>query len=500
MKKIISTVLALLMVMSMIPMLALSISATEPDVTISDSDELLVFANNIKDGTDNYEGKIVEITADIAIPSGTQWPDMSDKSFAGTLDGNGHTISGLRLAYTEEDTRIQKIGFFGNVTTGATIKDICITDSSITGIDDFVVGGIFGRVDGSCTIDNVYTDIDITVTRTVEDSDHDTYEIGGFIGKVGNCAVNIKNSVAVGDVITNGAIAKVGGLIGFVDPGSTGSAKVSITDSAVYGNVTANGNSTGLIVGRIYRATEVELTNVIAAGTMTITNSTQSHYGAFVGRIQSGTFNIASSVYTATKAVGNGSATNDSNYDSTTPEALKTTVPTGFNTWIIDANLNNGYPLPINVAYMLNHVNKDTATDRYETAFAGYQNTDFVDGFSNIRLIGVVNDTNDNDSLDDEYTAVGFEVEMISPKTWNNKTDNGAAPKITTVYSSVLEGKTPKSASDLGGDYIFVATITGVKQNVGDVTFVVKTFHDTDDGRVYDDAYVITYNTGAIAS
>ena len=40
-----------------------------------------------------------------------------------------------------------------------------------------------------------------------------------------------------------------------------------------------------------------------------------------------------------------------------------------------------------------------------------------------------------------------------------------------------------------------MATVTGVKQNVGNVTFVVKTFHDTDEGRYYDDFYVITYNT-----
>ena len=208
--------------------------------------------------------------------------------------------------------------------------------------------------------------------------------------------------------------------------------------------------------------------------------------------------NITSSVYTDYNPNG-GSAglATTTDVQKKTLDELKSGVPTGFKTW---TTLNSEYPLPINVAYMVGHVSEDTAIDGYNTAFAGYQNTDFVDGFSNIRLIGVVNVMNENSSLDDEYTAVGFEVEMISPKTWNNKTDTDAAPKITTVYSSVLEGETPKSASDLGGDYIFVATITGVKQNVGDVTFVVKTFHDTDDGRVYDDAYVITYNTGAVAS
>ena len=496
MKKIISTVLALLMVMSMIPMLALSTSAVEPDVKISTSEELLAFANSLKGQKDSHSGELIEITADITIPDGTQWPDISgtNTSFAGTIDGNGHTISGLKMAPTD-----QRSGFFGNVTTSATVKDICITDSSITVNDDYMVGGIFGRVDGSCTIDNVYTDIDITVTR----NNADIYEVGGFIGKVGNNGdqqVNIKNSVAVGDVITNGAVAKVGGLVGVVQPYNS-NATVNITNSAVYGNVTANGNTTSLVVGRAVGGTvSITITNVIAAGTMTITDNTQSKYGAFIGEPQSSArVNVSASVHTNYNVVGAGTATT-SDIQKKTLDELKSGVPTGFKTWTIDASLNNGYPLPINVVYMVGHINKDTAKDGYETAFAGYQNTDFVDGFSNIRLIGVVNDTNDNDSLDDEYTAVGFEVEMISPKTWNNKTDNDAAPKITTVYSSVLEGETPKSASDLGGDYIFVATITGVKQNVGDVTFVVKTFHDTDDGRVYDDAYVITYNTGAVAS
>ena len=480
MKKIISTVLALLMVMSMIPMFALSISADEPDFKISNSDELLDFANNIG----NYAGKTVEITADIAISSSTEWPDMSNKSFGGTLDGNGHTISGLRMTPSSD-----KSGFFGNVANSATVKDICITDSSITVTDKAKVGGVFGSVSGSCTIDNVYTNIAITVTRI----DADIYEVGGFIGCINsNAQVNIKNSVSVGGVTTYGEIAKVGGLVGYIKQ-----ATMSITDSAVYGEVEANGNSTSVIVGRTEKA-NVTLTNVIAAGEMDI-YGTSTQYGAFVGRIVSASvdrFKISSSVYTATQTVGSGNATNDSDYSSTTLEALKTTVPTGFNTW---TTLNSEYPLPINVAYMVGHVNKDTATDRYETAFAGYQSTDFVDGFSNIRLIGVVNDMNGDVSLDDEYTAVGFEVEMISPKTWNNKVE-GAAPQITTVYTSVLDGDTPISASELGGDYIFVATVTGIKQNVGDVTFVVKTFHDTDDGRVYDDAYVITYFTGAVAS
>ena len=462
----------------------------QTEFTISTSAQLLGFADLIGEGK-TFKGKTVNIAQNISIPTGIEWQDMGGKSFAGTLDGNGNTISGLHMTSYSAGC-----GFFGNVGSyGTTVKNLCVKDSSITttDVDQAHCGGFFGVVNGYCSIENTYADIDITAAKTA--STPDVHGIGGFIGcAFASASLNIKNSVSVGELTTKGNVAMVGGLVGLVDSGD-GSANVNITDSAVYGTVKANGNSTGLIVGRAKSGgTRVALTNVIAAATLDITTDYTAH-GAFAGAIQGGAaFKIASSVYTANKAIGSGNATDPSDYSSTTLNELKKTVPTDFKTWIIDANRNNGYLLPINVAYMLKHVSEDTADDGYSTAFAGYQSTAFKDGFCDIRLIGVVNDIDKDGFLDDEYTAGGFEVEMLEYE-WSNKTDDGKAPQITTVYTSVLDGDTPISASELGGDYVFVATVTGVKQNVGNVTFVVKTFHDTDEGRYYDDFYVITYNT-----
>ena len=51
------------------------------------------------------------------------------------------------------------------------------------------------------------------------------------------------------------------------------------------------------------------------------------------------------------------------------------------------------------------------------------------------------------------------------------------------------------SANALGGDYIFVACVTGVRKDLGDVTFIVKTFHDDASGnRVWDDVYVFGFD------
>ena len=62
----------------------------------------------------------------------------SEKSFAGTFDGNGHTISGL---YFNDDTK-GKVGVFGMTNTGAYIHDLGVKDSYFYGKNH--VGGICG--------------------------------------------------------------------------------------------------------------------------------------------------------------------------------------------------------------------------------------------------------------------------------------------------------------------------------------------------------------------
>ena len=477
--------------------------ASKTDFTITTPAQLLGFAALLNEGT-TFEGKTIKLGNDITMNAGfdgnkpedatnlVKYSTISEKEFHGTFDGQNHAIIGLYM-----DQVSTRQGIFGNIMTEgktATVKNLAIIKSNMCVIGNQICC-IFGQVKCTANISNCYVDVNFDFGLQPS---ADRWGFGGFIAHLynANAVAHISICVFAGDLNIPNTRAMVAGFIARAENFKT----ITITNCAMYGNIpTGSSNSVSGFIGRIHNVANSTVTfnNCICAGSGTgisgsfwtpDTNATNPYV------------QINNSFYATPTYKKSHNNTDVQGDEPIEDSVLKSGVPTGLKAWTIDESLNNGYPLPINVAYMVGHVNEDTAKDGYNTAFAGYQNTDFVNGFSNIRLIGVVNDMNGDGSLDDEYTAVGFEVEMISPKTWNNKTDNDAAPKITTVYSSVLEGETPKSASELGGDYIFVATIKGVKQNVGDVTFVVKTFHDTDDGRVYDDAYVITYNTGAVAS
>ena len=75
----------------------------------------------------------------------------SDKSFCGTYDGQGHTISGIRLYKPLTNQNVNKNQALFGRTINATIKDVTLTDARITGYR--IVGGIVGYCEG-CTVQN----------------------------------------------------------------------------------------------------------------------------------------------------------------------------------------------------------------------------------------------------------------------------------------------------------------------------------------------------------
>lgn len=170
------------------------------DVIIDNENEFMSFAQSVAAGND-YAGKVVKLNADLTFNKTWNafaetvtkpekvYPDMSGATFAGTFDGQGHTISGL---YMEGSSFC---GFFGNVASGttATVKNLDIINSYIGTKDAQGVGGIFGQVEADAvdmpkqacyhtathaTIDNVYLAINIFNDA----SGNDEMGTGGFIG------------------------------------------------------------------------------------------------------------------------------------------------------------------------------------------------------------------------------------------------------------------------------------------------------------------------------
>lgn len=132
-------------------------SASDPYV-IQSANQLAAFAESV-DGGKNYLGKYIVLGADIDLTDTGNWNPIGaegaasqnlDKIFAGSFDGQGHTVKGLTITtdenapYEEE----QNIGLFSVLLSTAKVSGIRLEDVSIRVAGSKVVraGGITGDI------------------------------------------------------------------------------------------------------------------------------------------------------------------------------------------------------------------------------------------------------------------------------------------------------------------------------------------------------------------
>lgn len=195
--------------------------------------------------------------ADINATSTSAWNSGKGfapiNSFAGTLDGLGHTIANLEI----NRTNIYNVGLFGHLAAGSTVRNLGVSDARITGI--IFVGILAGDNEGS--ISNSYATGAVsgalyvggltgrnTATAAISDSHVSALVTGGknqyqgpVGGMVGHNTGIVRNSYATGAV--SGAIF-VGGLVGLSDSHAT------VSGSYATGSVTGSGSDVGGLVGR----------------------------------------------------------------------------------------------------------------------------------------------------------------------------------------------------------------------------------------------------------
>ena len=183
---------------------------------ISYASQLDLLAKRVN-GTHGYEaygfsGTYFELDDDITYACTTAWNDAAgtennynpigthDHPFHGTFDGKGKTISGIRIW---KGDRSPFLGLFGCVQSNATVKNVTLTDTSISGSD--YVGGIAG--DNSGTILNCH------VTGTVANHTTMDYSVshGGIAGInygiIRQCSSAVTLSIANSNNNYFGAIA-----------------------------------------------------------------------------------------------------------------------------------------------------------------------------------------------------------------------------------------------------------------------------------------------------
>ena len=231
--------------------------ASFSEYTLADLGDLLGFTELSK--TNSFAGKTVKLGADITINYNMsnptmEWPGIGSGSvrFAGTFDGQGHTLSGPL--------------------NGATVRNLRLKDSvfSYTGTDGSeAAGAITGRMNGG-RIENVYTEAKVTSSGSgtagivgihegnqltlsnvwnagnITSSNPNT---GGLVAETYGTLI-IENSLNTGDIetTTETSPANIGGLLGYGDPNIIIRISYSVNTGAV--RVGAE-SGFGLIAGNI---------------------------------------------------------------------------------------------------------------------------------------------------------------------------------------------------------------------------------------------------------
>ena len=245
--------LILTLILCLLPVAAHAFSGTgtqsDPYI-IANASDLATFRSNVNGGT-SYSGVYFKLTADITTAQTAVIGTSSTYPFAGTFDGDGHTINvnlsgASRTALFGYVTgTIQNLIVTGSVTsTGSYSGGVvgylydgsvlnCGNEASVSATGGYS-GGVVGYTGGTCTIDGCYNKGGISGgTR-----------IGGIVGEQ-YTNVTVSNCYNLGSI--SGTSSSNGGVVGY------GRGPVSNCYHAV-GSVSTsyNGGSVGAIVGYMY--------------------------------------------------------------------------------------------------------------------------------------------------------------------------------------------------------------------------------------------------------
>lgn len=200
---------------------------------IASCDDLLLFRKMVNEKGMYFLGETVVLDADIDMASVENWQPIgnaSEKKFAGTFDGQNHTISGLKI------TGGSYVGLFGYL-GAATVQNVALVGANVSGVKR--VGALVGQIAGNATIKNCSLD----ATSSVAGSDSNT---GGLIGEASGSIVvtleNLTNNAPVTN--TESGTSRAAGIL----CQATSGASVTLKNCVNKGTITTNGGYAGGIV------------------------------------------------------------------------------------------------------------------------------------------------------------------------------------------------------------------------------------------------------------
>ena len=245
-------------------------TATEPKTgengvyLIGTGAELAWFAQKVNGGSAKLSGIL---TADIDL-AGYEWTPIgtASKQFAGTFDGQNHTVDNLSINYSSTTPIPLYRGLFGwvsgaNVTDRAKIENMTVNGtvvaSSTKSVNDAYVGGIAGRADYA-DLTNLHANVDVSIKRT----SGNYQSVGGVVGGT-YYSLNVTNCSNSGNVTGWRYCA---GIVGNI---SSGNQPSTITGCVNTGSITAPSTCAAGIVSNLPNGCKVTAcynTGTIKAG------------------------------------------------------------------------------------------------------------------------------------------------------------------------------------------------------------------------------------------
>ena len=180
---------------------------------ISTPEQLALLAYRVNEDGQTYDGQYFSITANLSLDkdAGTKviWVPIGrtpTRAFNGTVNGNGHTVSGMTISATST-SYANYFGLFGIIEDGSisslTVKEASIT---LTANDWANVGGLVGESNNNLT--DCHAVANITCTNTGDEE----IVVGGLAG---SCTVNnVNHCSSSGNITATGDNITMGGLIG----------------------------------------------------------------------------------------------------------------------------------------------------------------------------------------------------------------------------------------------------------------------------------------------
>lgn len=227
--------------------------------------------------------------------------------FAGTFDGQGHTISGIYFEGSQNS-----VGMFGRTQLNSMVKNFKLVNSYISN-QNYNTGGIIGKCWGN--VDSVYSNMIVKNTYTGSTAYH---TIGGIVGNLDpyhNSSVVLtataNNCWFEGTVISTRP--NTGGIVGTASMyrgAAVGSHIVNVTNCLVTGTVQGSNTGIGGIVG--YNSQKNLITNVencLMSGALSVSET--SGVGTIIGSWQTEGQLTIKDTYTTQDATTVGTTSNN---------------------------------------------------------------------------------------------------------------------------------------------------------------------------------------------